>query len=52
MLAEPGPADATVRGTAADLLLLLYGRLDHRSGAFQLSGDPDLHTHWFTHSAF
>ncbi|MGW7101688.1 maleylpyruvate isomerase family mycothiol-dependent enzyme [Streptomyces sp. NPDC054883] len=52
LLAEPGPADATVRGTAADLLLLLYGRLDHRSGAFQLSGDPDLHTHWFTHSAF
>ncbi|QLE75734.1 maleylpyruvate isomerase family mycothiol-dependent enzyme [Streptomyces rectiverticillatus] len=45
-------ADATVRGTAADLLLLLYGRRDRDSDAFQLLGDQDLITHWFTHSAF
>ncbi|MFF4321169.1 maleylpyruvate isomerase family mycothiol-dependent enzyme [Streptomyces sp. NPDC001568] len=45
-------ADATVRGTATDLLLLLYGRLDPRSGAVQLLGDQDLLDHWFAHSAF
>ncbi|MFI6150045.1 maleylpyruvate isomerase family mycothiol-dependent enzyme [Streptomyces sp. NPDC051109] len=45
-------ADATVRGAAADLLLLLYGRLDRQSDAFRLLGDQDLLTHWFTHSAF
>ncbi|MEU6894715.1 maleylpyruvate isomerase family mycothiol-dependent enzyme [Streptomyces sp. NPDC046557] len=50
--AETHAADATVRGTAADLLLLLYGRLDHRSVAFQLLGDRDLLGHWFAHSAF
>ncbi|MFB7178423.1 maleylpyruvate isomerase family mycothiol-dependent enzyme [Streptomyces sp. NPDC056257] len=50
--AEPPAADATVRGTAADLLLLLYGRLDRRAEAFRLLGDEDLLTHWFTHSAF
>ncbi|GAA3120474.1 hypothetical protein GCM10020254_79510 [Streptomyces goshikiensis] len=49
---EPRPADATVRGTAADLLLLLYGRLDHRSDAFQLLGDTSLLAHWSSHSAF
>ncbi|MEU9304705.1 maleylpyruvate isomerase family mycothiol-dependent enzyme [Streptomyces sp. NPDC048269] len=49
---EPHAADATVRGSAADLLLLLYGRLDRRSDAFHLLGDPDLLAHWFTHSAF
>ncbi|MFI5829234.1 maleylpyruvate isomerase family mycothiol-dependent enzyme [Streptomyces sp. NPDC051578] len=48
----PGTADATVRGTAADLLLVLYGRLDHQDAAFDRLGDPDLLTHWFTHSAF
>ncbi|WP_058043638.1 maleylpyruvate isomerase family mycothiol-dependent enzyme [Streptomyces roseifaciens] len=45
-------ADATVRGTAADLLLLLYGRLDRNSDAFELLGDRDLIAHWFAHSAF
>uniref|UniRef100_A0AAU2JWZ1 Maleylpyruvate isomerase family mycothiol-dependent enzyme n=1 Tax=Streptomyces sp. NBC_00049 TaxID=2903617 RepID=A0AAU2JWZ1_9ACTN len=50
--AGPRAADATVRGTAADLLLLLYGRLDRRSDAFRLLGDRDLLAHWFTHSAF
>ncbi|MFI1105838.1 maleylpyruvate isomerase family mycothiol-dependent enzyme [Streptomyces melanogenes] len=48
----PRAADATVQGTAADLLLLLYGRLDRESDAFHLLGDPDLLAHWFTHSAF
>ncbi|MFG2180783.1 maleylpyruvate isomerase family mycothiol-dependent enzyme [Streptomyces abikoensis] len=46
-----GP-DATVRGTAADLLLLLYGRLDRESDAFHSEGDRDLLAHWFAHSAF
>ncbi|WP_406513671.1 maleylpyruvate isomerase family mycothiol-dependent enzyme [Streptomyces sp. NBC_00161] len=50
--AEPRAADATVQGSAADLLLLLYGRLNRRSDAFRLLGDPDLLTHWFAHSAF
>ncbi|KOY54977.1 maleylpyruvate isomerase family mycothiol-dependent enzyme [Streptomyces sp. XY332] len=50
--AEPRTADATVQGSAADLLLLLYGRLDRRSDAFRLLGDPDLIAHWFAHSAF
>ncbi|WP_030158756.1 maleylpyruvate isomerase family mycothiol-dependent enzyme [Streptomyces sp. NRRL S-244] len=50
--AETRTADATVRGAAADLLLLLYGRLDRQSDAFRLLGDQDLLTHWFTHSAF
>ncbi|MER7467490.1 maleylpyruvate isomerase family mycothiol-dependent enzyme [Streptomyces sp. NPDC097981] len=49
---ESRTADATVRGTAADLLLALYGRLDHRGDAFRLLGDPDLIAHWFAHSAF
>ncbi|MCX4547085.1 maleylpyruvate isomerase family mycothiol-dependent enzyme [Streptomyces sp. NBC_01565] len=50
--AEPRAADATIRGTAADLLLLLYGRQDHRSDAFRPLGDPELLAHWFAHSAF
>ncbi|MCY0922943.1 MULTISPECIES: maleylpyruvate isomerase family mycothiol-dependent enzyme [unclassified Streptomyces] len=50
--AEPRAADATVRGSAADLLLALYGRLDHRSAAFHLLGEADLPAHWFAHSAF
>ncbi|MCQ8772907.1 maleylpyruvate isomerase family mycothiol-dependent enzyme [Streptomyces telluris] len=49
---RPRTADATVQGTAADLLLLLYGRLDRNSDAFQLLGDQDLIAHWFTHSSF
>ncbi|MET9466078.1 maleylpyruvate isomerase family mycothiol-dependent enzyme [Streptomyces sp. NPDC006544] len=49
---ESRAADATVQGTAADLLLLLYGRSDHRGDAFRLLGDPDLLAHWFTHSVF
>ncbi|MEU4727694.1 maleylpyruvate isomerase family mycothiol-dependent enzyme [Streptomyces sp. NPDC023588] len=45
-------ADATVRGTAADLLLLLYGRRERHSDAFDRHGDMDLLDHWFAHSAF
>lgn len=48
----PRAADATIQATAADLLLLAYGRLDHRSDTFQRLGDPELLAHWFTHSAF
>ncbi|WP_033825106.1 maleylpyruvate isomerase family mycothiol-dependent enzyme [Kitasatospora sp. MBT63] len=45
-------ADATVLGTAADLLLLLYGRLDRTAGGFELAGDQELLAHWFANSAF
>ncbi|MEV0977863.1 maleylpyruvate isomerase family mycothiol-dependent enzyme [Streptomyces sp. NPDC049915] len=45
-------ADATVRGTAADLVLLVYGRLSYRAQAFAHEGDEDLLTHWFANSAF
>jgi uncharacterized protein (TIGR03083 family) len=45
-------ADATVRGTAADLLLLVYGRLPHTAGAFTHEGDEQLLGHWFANSAF
>jgi uncharacterized protein (TIGR03083 family) len=48
-----GPADAAVHAaTAADLLLLLYGRYDRAADAFELSGDQDLLEHWFAHSQF
>ncbi|WP_042418163.1 maleylpyruvate isomerase family mycothiol-dependent enzyme [Streptacidiphilus anmyonensis] len=48
-----GPADASVRAaTAADLLLLLYGRYDRTADAFELSGDQGLLDHWFAHSQF
>ncbi|MFF5189412.1 maleylpyruvate isomerase family mycothiol-dependent enzyme [Streptomyces sp. NPDC000345] len=45
-------ADATVQGTAADLLLLLYGRLRHDATPFTHDGDKDLLAHWFANSAF
>ncbi|MGW3819167.1 maleylpyruvate isomerase family mycothiol-dependent enzyme [Streptomyces sp. NPDC005046] len=45
-------ADATVRGTAADLLLLIYGRLPHAGEAFTHEGDENLLAHWFANSAF
>ncbi|WP_435613122.1 maleylpyruvate isomerase family mycothiol-dependent enzyme [Streptomyces sp. bgisy159] len=45
-------ADATVRGTAADLLLLVYGRLPHRAEPLAHEGDEHLLTHWFANSAF
>ncbi|MFD0277392.1 maleylpyruvate isomerase family mycothiol-dependent enzyme [Kitasatospora sp. NPDC127111] len=45
-------ADATVRGAAADLLLLLYGRLDRSADRFDVHGDEQLLAHWFANSAF
>ncbi|CAL9327998.1 hypothetical protein SUDANB105_00012 [Streptomyces sp. enrichment culture] len=45
-------ADATVRGTAADLLLLVYGRLPYEAEALAHDGDEDLLAHWFANSAF
>ena len=45
-------ADATVQGSAADLLLLVYGRLPHESEAFTREGDSELLTRWSAHSAF
>ncbi|MBV2156675.1 maleylpyruvate isomerase family mycothiol-dependent enzyme [Kitasatospora sp. SUK 42] len=48
-----GPADAAVHAaTAADLLLLLYGRYDRTAASFELSGDQSLLDHWFAHSRF
>jgi uncharacterized protein (TIGR03083 family) len=46
------PADATVQGAAADLLLLMYGRLDRSAEAFETTGDDKLLTHWFANSEF
>ncbi|MFF0065992.1 maleylpyruvate isomerase family mycothiol-dependent enzyme [Streptomyces sp. NPDC005279] len=46
------PADATVQGAAADLLLLMYGRLDRGSEVFESSGNEDLLTLWFSNSEF
>ncbi|MEU4169813.1 maleylpyruvate isomerase family mycothiol-dependent enzyme [Streptomyces sp. NPDC026665] len=45
-------ADATVRGTAADLLLLVYGRVDRAAEAVERDGDEELLTLWFDNSAF
>ncbi|MFJ6837060.1 maleylpyruvate isomerase family mycothiol-dependent enzyme [Streptomyces sp. NPDC091209] len=45
-------ADATVRGTAADLLLLVYGRLPYTARALTHEGDERLLAHWFANSAF
>ncbi|MFF7125284.1 maleylpyruvate isomerase family mycothiol-dependent enzyme [Streptomyces sp. NPDC008240] len=45
-------ADATVRGTAADLLLLVYGRLSYDAKALAHEGDEQLLAHWFANSAF
>lgn len=49
---EDTTADATVQGTAADLLLLLYRRIEPSAPRIKLSGDEELLAHWFTHSAF
>ncbi|MFI0975996.1 maleylpyruvate isomerase family mycothiol-dependent enzyme [Streptomyces sp. NPDC021093] len=45
-------ADATVEGAAADLLLLVYGRVRHDTDAFVTSGDEELLRRWFAHSEF
>ncbi|MEY9965252.1 uncharacterized protein (TIGR03083 family) [Streptacidiphilus sp. MAP12-16] len=46
------PADATVEGSAADLLLLLYGRLDRGAEAVECRGDQELLELWFANSEF
>ncbi|MET8248664.1 maleylpyruvate isomerase family mycothiol-dependent enzyme [Streptomyces sp. NPDC005202] len=46
------PEQARVRGRAADLLLLIYGRMTYSDGAFDVWGDEQLLTRWFTHSTF
>lgn len=55
--AEPGDAtssapQATVRGRAADLLLLLYGRRPYQDPAFDVSGEITALDRWFAHTAF
>ncbi|MBP0451490.1 maleylpyruvate isomerase family mycothiol-dependent enzyme [Kitasatospora sp. RG8] len=47
-----GTADVTVRGTAADLLLFLYGRLDRSADRIEVHGDEELLAHWVANSAF
>ncbi|MGW7413028.1 maleylpyruvate isomerase family mycothiol-dependent enzyme [Streptomyces sp. NPDC054863] len=47
-----GAADATVEGAAADLLLLVYGRVRHGADTFVTSGNEELLERWFAHSAF
>ncbi|MFJ9817446.1 maleylpyruvate isomerase family mycothiol-dependent enzyme [Streptomyces sp. NPDC101151] len=49
----PGePNTAVVRGQAADLLLLLYGRQSYRNPAFEVSGEAATLDGWFAHTAF
>jgi uncharacterized protein (TIGR03083 family) len=45
-------ADASVQGTAADLLLLVYGRLTWEAETLAHEGDEDLLARWFANSAF
>jgi uncharacterized protein (TIGR03083 family) len=48
----PGPATASVRGPAADLLLLLYGRRSYEDPAFEVAGRTAVLDNWFAHTAF
>ncbi|MFG2826254.1 maleylpyruvate isomerase family mycothiol-dependent enzyme [Streptomyces sp. NPDC048434] len=50
--AAAGSADAVVEGAAADLLLLVYGRLDRGADVLRTGGDEELLTRWFTNSSF
>ncbi|MFE0459517.1 maleylpyruvate isomerase family mycothiol-dependent enzyme [Kitasatospora sp. NPDC058965] len=50
--ADHGAPDASVQGTAADLLLLAYGRLRPADARLATAGDQHLLDHWFAHSAF
>ncbi|KQV15948.1 maleylpyruvate isomerase family mycothiol-dependent enzyme [Kitasatospora sp. Root107] len=45
-------ADATVRGAAAGLLLLVYGRLPLDAEVFEHTGDQELLARWFANSEF
>ena len=46
-----GPADVTVRGRAADLLLVLTRRATP-AGRVEVAGDAGLFAHWLDHSRF
>ncbi|MFD8547218.1 maleylpyruvate isomerase family mycothiol-dependent enzyme [Streptomyces sp. NPDC059649] len=48
----PADAQAKVRGRAADLLLLLYGRRSYQDPAFEVSGGTTALDRWFAHTAF
>ncbi|MCW7940712.1 hypothetical protein AAW14_01380 [Streptomyces hygroscopicus] len=50
--ATPSGPQAAVRGQAADLLLLLYGRRSYQEGAFEVSGEGEALDRWFAHTAF
>ncbi|MGW5661646.1 maleylpyruvate isomerase family mycothiol-dependent enzyme [Streptomyces sp. NPDC003758] len=50
--APTGAVTAGVRGQAADLLLLLYGRRSYRDSAFDVSGEVAVLDRWFAHTAF
>ncbi|BDM69305.1 hypothetical protein HEK616_27920 [Streptomyces nigrescens] len=45
-------ARAAVRGQAADLLLLLYGRRSYQDPAFDVAGEATALDRWFAHTAF
>lgn len=49
---EPAEADATVRGAAADLLLLVYGRLPFDADVLEVAGDRELLARWVAGSRF
>ncbi|MGJ5756047.1 uncharacterized protein (TIGR03083 family) [Streptomyces puniciscabiei] len=49
---EAEPVTAAVRGQAADLLLLLYGRRSYQDSAFEVSGPAAVLDNWFAHTAF
>ncbi|MDF3301417.1 maleylpyruvate isomerase family mycothiol-dependent enzyme [Streptomyces tropicalis] len=49
--ARPG-ARTTVRGPAADLLLLLYGRRSYQDKPFEVTGPATTLDHWSAHTAF
>ncbi|MEU8266782.1 maleylpyruvate isomerase family mycothiol-dependent enzyme [Sphaerisporangium sp. NPDC049002] len=46
-----GKGDVAVRGTASDLLLLLYGRLAPEGGRFEVFGDRELLGRWLEKTA-
>ena len=46
-----GGADATVRGSASDVFLFLWGRRKLGDSALEFSGNDDLLVHWVENSA-
>lgn len=47
-----GPAEVRAAGSAGDLLLLIYGRLQPADERFAVTGDSQLLTDWLEHAAF